>query len=55
MLKITSAIGAPLMLKANKNGVKKIDVHNCDKTLNIVYKYIMKYGFYLANSYHLTI
>jgi hypothetical protein len=43
------------MLKTNKNGMKKVDVHNCDKTLNIVYKSIMKYGLYLAKSYHLTI
>ncbi len=43
------------MLKTNKNGMKKVDVHNCDKILNIVYKSIMKYGLDLAKSYHLTI
>jgi hypothetical protein len=55
MLKIISATSAPLVLKTNKNGVKKISVHNCYKTLNIIYKSIMKYGFYLAESYHFTI
>jgi hypothetical protein len=48
MFKILSATSAPFMFKTNKNGMKKVDVHNCDKTLNIVYKSIMKYGFYLA-------